>query len=190
MSDLARLRQILEASPVGAVLPAIAQLNLPNWWLAGGAVRNTVWRALFGETCGLIINDFDIAFFELPDDAAPTAGFDPRTQELAAKTALAEAFSAYKFDVKNQASFARWRQGRQLYHSTEDGVANWLHTATAVGVRVDLQGQWQFFTPYGLEDLFQGVVRPTPANRDNPDAERKGNSFLQACPSLRLAEDF
>ena len=23
---------------------AIAFLNLPNWWLAGGAVRNTVWR--------------------------------------------------------------------------------------------------------------------------------------------------
>lgn len=190
MSDLARLQQILEASPVGEVLPSIAQLSLPNWWLAGGAVRNTVWRALFGATCGLIINDFDVAFFDLPNDDALKAGLDPRAQELAAKTALSEAFVAYKFDVKNQASFARWRQGRQIYHSAEDGVANWLHTATAVGVRVNSQGQWQFFTPYGLEDLFHGVVRPAPAHRDNPDAERKGASFLQACPALRLAENF
>lgn len=190
MSDLARLRQILEASPVGEVLPAIAPLTLPHWWLAGGAVRNTVWRVLFGEPCGLVINDFDIAFFELPSDDALQAGFDPRAQELSAKTALSKAFPGYQFDVKNQASFGRWRQGRQIYHSTEDGVANWLHTATAVGVRVDTHGQWQFFTPYGLEDLFQGIVRPTPANRDNPDAERKGASFLQACTALRLAEDF
>jgi hypothetical protein len=42
----------------------IAFLNLPNWWLAGGAVRNTVWRSLFGNECQLVINDFDIAFFD------------------------------------------------------------------------------------------------------------------------------
>ncbi|MEP0771392.1 nucleotidyltransferase family protein [Trichocoleus sp. ST-U1] len=24
-------------------------MNLPNWWLAGGAVRNTVWRSLFAN---------------------------------------------------------------------------------------------------------------------------------------------
>ncbi|HEY9611932.1 MAG TPA: hypothetical protein V6C93_21405, partial [Allocoleopsis sp.] len=44
MDSATRLQKILVDSPVGAVLPAIALLNLPNWWLAGGAVRNTVWR--------------------------------------------------------------------------------------------------------------------------------------------------
>ena len=42
---------------------AIARLNLPNSWLAGCAVRNTVWRSLLGKDCQLAINDFDIAFF-------------------------------------------------------------------------------------------------------------------------------
>jgi hypothetical protein len=32
--------------------------------LAGGAVLNTVWRSLFGNECQLVINDFDIAFFD------------------------------------------------------------------------------------------------------------------------------
>lgn len=178
MDDLQRLQQILADSPIGTVLPAIAQLDLPDWWLAGGAVRNTVWRSLFGERCELVINDFDIAFFDLQGE---------RSQELAAKTQLTEQFSGYKFDVKNQASFARWRQGRRPYHSVEDGVADWLHTATAVGVRLDRQGQWQFFVPYGLEDLWSGTVRPTPAHLNNPDAERKAASFLQLCPGLRLA---
>ncbi len=44
MDNATRLQTILVDSPVGAVLPAIALLNLSNWWLAGGAVRNTVWR--------------------------------------------------------------------------------------------------------------------------------------------------
>ena len=175
MDTVETLQAILEKSPVGLVLPSIAALDLPDWWLAGGAVRNTVWRSLFGETCDLIINDFDIAFFDQTGD---------RSQELAAKAALTQQFPDYKFDVKNQASFARWRTGRRPYSSVTDGIADWLHTATTVGVRVDRQGNWQFFTPYGLADLFTGIVRPTPAHFENPDAKQKAESFLQKCSHL------
>ncbi|MEI2582334.1 nucleotidyltransferase family protein [Scytonema sp. PRP1] len=186
MNTATRLQILLADSPIGTVLPAIAQMNLPHWWLAGGAVRNTVWRKIFGDCaersaltgdrCQLIIKDFDIAFFDAEGD---------RSQELAAKTSLSEQFPHYLFDVKNQASFARWRSGRRTYTSTEDGITDWLHTATAVGVRLDAQGEWQFFTPYGLDDLFAGIIRPTPAHTNNPDAERKAAEFLQKCPCLQ-----
>lgn len=177
MNNNTRLQMLLADSLIGTVLPEIAQLNLPNWWLAGGAVRNTVWHSIFGQECGLFINDFDIAFF---DDAGN------RSQELAAKTTLTAKFPDYLFDVKNQASFARWRPGDRTYSSTEDGIKNWLHTATAVAVRLDTQGQWEFFTPYGLDDLFDGVIRPTPGHTDNSDADKKASGFLQKCPCLRL----
>ncbi len=178
MDSNTRLQIILADTPIGDVLPAISLVNLPNWWLAGGAVRNTVWRSIFGSKCELIINDFDIAFFD---------HYGNRSQELAAKTILAEKFPDYQFDVKNQASFARWRPGRRPYSSTEDGITEWLHTSTAVGVRLDVQGQWQFFTPYGLDDLFGGLIRPTPVHTYNPKAQEKASSFLQKCPHLRLA---
>lgn len=64
MDSATRLQRLLLDSPVGSVLPAIALLDLPNWWLAGGAVQDMVWRSLFGNECELIINDFDIAFFD------------------------------------------------------------------------------------------------------------------------------
>ncbi|GAB1542388.1 nucleotidyltransferase family protein [Scytonema sp. NUACC21] len=178
MNSTTRLQTILASSPVGTVLPAIAQIDLPNWWLAGGAVRNTVWRTVFGNNCQLVIKDFDIAFFDAQGD---------RSQELAAKAILTEQFPNYLFDVKNQASFARWRFGRRTYESTEDGIKDWLHTATAVGVRLNTKGQWLFFTPYGLNDLFDGTIRPTPAHINNQDAERKAANFLQKCPCLQLA---
>jgi len=65
---------ILADTRIDIVLRAIAQLNLPNWWLAGGAVRNTVWHSIFGENCRLGIKDFDIAFFDIEGN---------RSQELA-----------------------------------------------------------------------------------------------------------
>jgi hypothetical protein len=178
MNSNTRLQTVLADTSVGIVLPAIAQLNLPNWWLAGGAVRNSVWRSIFGDTCALVIKDFDIAFFDATGD---------RSQELAAKDKLTEKFPNYQFDVKNQASFARWRPGRRPYTSTEDGVQDWLHTATAVGVRINVHGEWEFFTPYGLDDLFNGIIRPAPAHINNPDASNKASTFLAKCPHLWMA---
>ena len=178
MNSNTRLQTILADTPVGMILPAIAQLNLPDWWLAGGAVRNTVWRAIFGNDCELVIKDFDIAFYDIQGD---------RSQELAAKATLTQQFANQQFDVKNQASFARWRNGERQYNSTEDGITQWLHTATAVGVRLDTQGQWEFFTPYGLDDLFNGIIRTTPVHTNNPNAHQKASTFLQKCPYLRLA---
>jgi hypothetical protein len=172
-----RLQTILSHSIIAAVLPKIAQLNLPNWWLAGGAVRNTVWCHLFGEECQLFIKDFDIAFFDLQGT---------REQEQQAKSILTAQFPNHEFDVKNQASFCRWRAGRMTYHSTEDGIKDWLHTATAVGVSMNQKGEWQFFTPYGLDDLFNGIVRPTPTHINDIIAENKASGFMQKCPALKL----
>lgn len=171
------LQTILSHSIIGTVLPKIAEINLPNWWLAGGAVRNTVWCNIFGEECKLFIKDFDIAFFDEQGN---------RDQELAAKSILTTQFPEYVFDVKNQASFCRWRAGRKTYYSTEDGIKDWLHTATAVGVSMNEQGEWQFFTPYGLDDLFNGVIRPTPTHINDIIAEDKASGFMQKCPTLRL----
>lgn len=175
------LQEILVNSPIAEVLGAIAQINLPDWWLAGGAIRNTVWHSIFGEKCQLFIKDFDIAFFDATGD---------RNQELAAKATLTTKFPQHLFDVKNQASFARWRPGRKTFTSTEDGIMNWLHTTAAVGVKIDCEGELQFFAPYGLEDLFNGIIRPTPENVCNPDAERKAKELLMKCPCLRSHSSF
>jgi hypothetical protein len=180
MNNNTQLQIILSNSIIATVLPAIAQLDLPNWWLAGGAVRNTVWRSLFGQECDLFVKDFDIAFFDHVGN---------REQELFAKSTLKTQFPEQEFDVKNQASFGNWRAGKMIFNSTEDGITNWLHTATAVGVRMNKQGEWQFFTPYGLDDLFKGIIRPTPIHINNPDADQKAASFLQKCPCLRLGKD-
>jgi hypothetical protein len=173
----ARLERIILDSCVGNVLPAIRDVALPECWLAGGAVRNTIWKALYGNNCQLGIKDFDVVFFDPAGD---------RLQERAAKAQLEKRFPGEQFDVKNQASFGVWRPWRMSFTSTADGIAHWLHTATAVGVRLNDQGEFDILAPYGLTDLFAGIVRPCPANLESPEAREKALSFQGGCPALRI----
>ncbi|MGI5521842.1 nucleotidyltransferase family protein [Micromonospora sp. CA-259024] len=44
-----------------------------------------------------------------------------------------------------------------------DAVATWPEYATAVGVRLDADGQVAVCAPYGLDDLLDGVWRRNPS---------------------------
>lgn len=162
-----------------SILRAIRDVRLPDCWLAGGAVRNTVWRQIFGEECRLGIKDFDVAFFDKDAD---------RSVEARAREILEKQFPHHKFDVKNQASFGVWRDGQFVFKSCEDGIAHWLHTATAVGVRLNVADEVEIFQPYGLDDLFQGVVRPTPEQVGKEAALAKRDQFLSSCPALKSVD--
>ncbi len=169
------LREIFSTSEFLPVLKAIRAINLPDWWLAGGAVRNTVWRHLFPDRCQLGIKDFDVAFFE---------GNGTREDEIAAKKRLTDQFPRLIFDVKNQAGFGVWREWHFRFTSTEDGIAHWLHTATATGIRLNVDSEIEVFAPYGLSDLFGGIVRPTPFCVEAKAAEVKGLELISKCPTL------
>jgi len=173
------LREIFKTAEFLPVLRAIRALNLPDWWLAGGAVRNTVWRKLFPQDCELTIKDFDIAFFD---------GDGKREGEIAARETLQKEFPNLIFDVKNQASFGEWRPWHFSFCSSGDGIAHWLHTATAVGIRLNDADEIEIFAPYGLADLFGGVIRPTWHNADAEAAELKKLDFLKKCPALVTGE--
>ena len=173
------LRAIFTTEEFLPVLRAIRALRLPDWWLAGGAVRNTVWCKLFPNECALTIKDFDIAFFDREGR---------REQEVAARDALLKEFPHWIFDVKNQASFGDWRPWHFTFWSSGDGIAHWLHTATAVGIRLNDADEIEIFKPYGLDDLFGGVIRPTWYNADAEAAELKKLDFLQKCPRLVTGE--
>lgn len=199
----ANLLAIVLAHPaIPRVLRAISTLNppLPNVYLAGGCIRNTVWNSLFKDS-KLKINDFDIGFYDPIGD---------RAQESRAKEALTAHLpdlAGTAFDVKNQYSFGKWRptkDGRIVdYASVEDGIADFVHTATSVGVRIEGDTlskkevprtvllshkgtNYRIVAPHGLEDLFEGIVRPVPSHRDSKAAREKGPTYLAACPSLKL----
>ncbi len=172
-----RVRAIVIEAGFVPVLRAIRELNLPQCWLAGGAVRNTVWKHLYGNDCKLEVKDFDVVFF----DHKAT-----RETEQQAQAILASKFPQHKFDVKNEASFGVWREWRFQFTSTEHAILHWLHTATATGVQLSDDDRITVYAPFGLSDLFSGIVRTTPAQDGHPAAEIKAQEFISQCKKLRV----
>jgi len=155
-----RLELIVRGTPwLFTVLETVRSLGLPDWYLAAGAIRNTVWDVLHGSTSLQPLSDLDVIYF------------DPANLADDAEDKLRAAAPEYAWEVTNQASVHRWQSRATgcdipAYESIATSMASWPETATAVGVRLDDRGTMEFIAPHGLVDLFSLTVRPSPAASD------------------------
>ncbi|MCA3255278.1 MAG: nucleotidyltransferase family protein, partial [Alphaproteobacteria bacterium] len=124
----ARLRAIVEGSPVLMdMLRAVQAVDLPDAWIAAGAIRSAVWDVLHGRPIDTGWADVDVLYF----DGADTG----KAREAAAEARLAELMPGLPWEVRNQARM-HLKTGRPPYRDTEDGLRNFAETPTAVGVRL------------------------------------------------------
>jgi hypothetical protein len=155
-----QLELILRGAPwLVEALEAVRSLQLPESYLAAGAIRNTVWDALHGWTRSRPQSDLDVIYF------------DPVNLSNDAEDRLRVALPEYKWEVTNQATVHDWQSlatGREIpaYDSIAASMASWPETATAVGARLSDHGAMEFIAPYGLVDLFALRLRPSPAASD------------------------
>jgi uncharacterized protein len=150
-----RLAAILRNDPLRLnALAVLAALHLPDAWIAAGFVREAVWDHLHGRPPGPPQGDVDVVWF----DRERTTDADDRRLE----TALVAQRPALAWSVKNQARM-HIRNGDPPYRHSTDAMRHWPETATAVGARLAADGSLEIAAPFGLDDLFGLVVRPTPA---------------------------
>lgn len=140
-------------------LQALAALALPDAWIGAGFLRNPVWDARSGFAPGANPpGDIDVVWFD-PGRA------DPGTDAAIAR-ALAARLPGLPWSVRNQARMAA-RNGDAAYADTSDAIAHWPETATAVAARWTGAGL-AIAAPWGTEDLFGLVLRPTPGFMTGP----------------------
>jgi hypothetical protein len=53
------------------------------------------------------------------------------------------------------------RNGHEPYTSSLDAIRRWPETATALAVSLDSEGYLRLAAPYGFDDAFDLIVRPT-----------------------------
>lgn len=58
------------------------------------------------------------------------------------------------------------KNGFEPYNSTFDGVAHFTEIPTAIAVKM-CNSELEIMAPYGLEDLFIKIVKPTPYYQNN-----------------------
>ena len=163
------------------VLRAVEELRLPDGWIGAGFIRDAVWDHLHGRPASPPAGDVDVVWF---DRSRATEREDLRIQRQLRAREPAVAWS-----VKNQARMHA-RNGDAPYASTEDALRHWPETATAVAVRL-VRGDIEILAPFGLDDLFSLIVRPTPAfaaeKRSIVDARVREKRWPERWPRLHIA---
>ena len=179
-----RLSLIVKASPwLLDALEIIKSQGLPDWYLAAGAIRNTVWDALHGWVSMQPQSDLDVIYF------------DPGNPQNAAEMTLQVALPEYTWEVTNQATVHHWQSGATNravppYESNATAMASWPETATAVGVRLTDRGMIESIAPHGLADLFDLTLRPSPTASDPTayESRLRQKAWHLRWPRLRILQ--
>ncbi len=135
---------------------------MPDAWLVSGCLFQTVWNVLGEHEPTRGIRDYDVFYFDASDTS-------PQSEEQLNRRA-ASIFSDQdcQIDVRNQARVHQWyfdefgvEDYPRLGRST-DGVDHFLSTCCMVAVRPDTEGGIELYAPFGVQDIFDRLVRPNP----------------------------
>lgn len=154
MRTTAELVAFIEGqSALMRLLRLLDDVGLPDSWIGGGCIRNAVWDCMQGSPTSAGCDDVDVIYFD-SSDALPE-----RDERIEAS--LYRLCAGASWSVKNQARMHR-RNGDRPYSGSADAVWHWPETSSAIAVR-SLGGRTEVIAPYGVDDLINGVVRPTQA---------------------------
>ena len=155
-------------------LSVASTLQLPDWCIAAGFVRNLAWDYSHGKTA-TPLNDLDLIYFDPTDISSDR---DRRyEQQLRLKADL-------PWSVKNQARM-HLRNADPPYQSSIDAMSYWPECETAVGARI-VEGNIELLAPFGIERLFQYTITLNP-KRPKPQqffARIERKHWLQIWPQL------
>jgi hypothetical protein len=162
-------------------LELIRSLQLPDWCVAAGYVRNFIWDHLHGYAIPTPLNDIDIIYYDQEDIREDTDKIFENT--------LNHLMNKYNWSVKNQARM-HLRNHEEPYKSIADAMKRWPETATAVGIRLDADHHLDIIAPHGLSDLFNLYIRQSPyfINRRLYLKRIHDKNWLKLWPKLQVID--
>lgn len=135
------------------ILRAVKTLSLPDWWICAGFVRSKIWDVIHNFSSRTPLSDIDVIYFE------PTNIDESEEKKLEEK--LKSLIPNVPWSVKNQARM-HIKSNMSPYISSVDGISKFPETATALGVKLDEKNMIQLAAPWGINDVVNLEVRPTP----------------------------
>ncbi len=156
-----QLRQLIYSSPpTMELLQTVRACNPPDWLLGAGVIRNLVWDALHNYSEATPARDIDVAFFD-------TADLTAKRDEVITNQ-LMQHQPGVVWEATNQAAVHLWYEeyfGQTVppFQSSAEAIATWPETATCTAVNLLPNNDLIIVAPFGLEDLFNMVLRWNPA---------------------------
>lgn len=131
------------------VLTAADELDLPDWWIGAGFLRNKIWDAM-EDSPSQDSRDVDLVYFDRSD-------MRPET-DWAYDEYMKSRYPFAEWEVRNQARM-HYKNKFEPYASTRDGISHWVETATCVAVKKEM-GELAFLWCHGVDDILAMVARP------------------------------
>jgi hypothetical protein len=135
---------------VMGALAAARSLNLPDWMIAGGFIRNRIWDGLHHFREPSALTDIDLIYF----DRENTDENVEKERDLE----LGKIFPA-PWSTKNQARM-HTIHNFPPYASSEEALSFWVANPNCIGVRLETDDTLQLFAPNGIDELLKLQVRP------------------------------
>jgi Uncharacterized protein conserved in bacteria len=165
-------------------LNKVQELQLTNYYIGAGCIVQTLWNDLSGFPLEYGIKDVDFVYFDDLDLSEET--------ERHLQSQLEGLVPDYPFriDVKNEARVHLWYTNKfgyeiEPYRSLEAAIDTWPTTATSLGVRIRSH-KWEVYAPYGLDDLFNKIIRPNKRQITKEIYDKKVERWKAQWSDLRI----
>ncbi len=150
------LREHLHMNPILLeLLYGLPEMGLPPYYVAGGAIFQTVWNVGLGRRADEGIVDYDIVYWD--EDTSYEA-------EDALINKISTAYPGLTLDIKNSNRVKLWAPqlfgsdvSQSTYTNLEEPFSRYPFTCNCIGVR--LEDELVVCAPYGLNDIFSMIIR-------------------------------
>ncbi len=163
----------------------VRSLNLPDWYVAAGAIRNTVWNKLHGISGNSNMADIDVVYF---DDSDMEGEIEKESEKR-----LMAMNPSLNWEVVNQSRSHLFYHGRGVFQpkmkSSCESISYWSETPTCIGARLEQDDSITICSPHGLDDLMNLIVRPIPKPYQNMplyDERIKEKKWDKTWPKLKI----
>jgi hypothetical protein len=188
MNYESRLIDTLRDSPrVMEVLHLMRTASLPDCRLVAGSVYGTLWNTLSGFDPDHGIKDFDICYFD------PDTSWEAEDAAIKAVAAITPPHLLPLIEVRNQARVHVWFGAKfggdyAPLTNTDEALTRYLCYSDAVAVRLEADDSISVAAPFGLEDIFNMVMRPNPGRGTTDNRTAKVASIQKRWPRVRYEE--
>ncbi|MFC7321131.1 nucleotidyltransferase family protein [Halobacillus campisalis] len=179
-----QLTEIVEQTDFVQEVLDVAESEFDHYYIGAGCITQSVWNYLCGREAGYGIGDIDIVYYDAHDHTGE------REDWIEAVCNKKLEHAGYPIDVTNEARVHVWYEkkfGKKIppYQSVEEAIDTWPATASAIGVK-KTNGIYQIYAPYGLDDLFQLIVRPNKKMIPQHVYEKKVSKWKRLWPELKI----
>jgi uncharacterized protein len=178
------LDMVLQNPYISQILEVLEPMNIPNCYLTGGSVFQTVWNALSGNEPMYGIKDYDVFYFDDSDLSYEAEDAVIKAVARATKPIQAE------IEVKNEARVHLWYKDKFGSHAPafvncEDAIDHFVSYICCYGIRKTPEGI-VVYAPHGYNDLFTMTMRPNAKLDAQATYDKKSVEWQHKWPKLTV----